>query len=210
MSTFSLCFFIHEVVNFPLHMDNVVVAIVSCYMGLRTVITTGILVEQSYYHLELRRIAQGFWASQLRGVPFQAPEGYWVHGTTQWIKFRICYITTTFVIGLLSPWRSLSVIGVIELAFLAERWLLELLCGHYQWKPRYIVESTQPYQEAAWKFFFRESWVTRRCFGTGFAGEEYFAELLARPRMWWLGYLIIISFGCLCGVFTFVACILLV
>ena len=206
--TFIIGLSIHELITSTPTFENMAMVIVSCYMLLRSFIIIGVFLVRYYDNYpELRRIAQGFWASRLRGVPFEAPEKYWIHGSTTQIGMRICCATTAFAIGLLSPWRSLTVIGGIEVAILAHHWLLELLCGRYQWKPHDIMTSTQPYQEAAWQFFFRESWMTRRCFGTSFGGDENFAGLLACPRMWWLGYLIMISFGCLCGALSFVASI---
>jgi len=213
--TFMFSLFVHELIVATHTMNDMV--IVTLYIGLRTLVTSGLLwlvargvnwLQFYFNYQELRRIAQGYWASRLRGVPFQAPEKYWIHGSTKQIRLRVCFISTASMIGLLSPWRSLSVMGGIELGFLAHNWLLELLCGRYQWKPRGIMTSTQPYQEAAWHFFFRESWVTRQCFSTSFGGDGYFAELLARQRMWWLGYLIVVSFAGLCGAVSFVASIL--
>jgi len=185
------------------------------------VIPTAYLVSRSllwlysyvFHFPELRRIAQGFWASTLRGVPFRAPDKHWIHGSARQIAMRICYIMITFTTGLIyrrRPWTTFSITGSVELGLLIYSWLVELLCGRYGWKPEFIAgTSFQPYQEVAWQHFFRESWVTRRCFGTSSDSNRHFARVLARSRMWWLGYLIIISFACLCGGVIFVASIVI-
>ena len=174
---------------------------------------TACLFYYSSSSLPMRR-AVDYWSYGIRATPIEASTTYWIHAPINLIKIRMCVAVIALILGVVfrtSAWAAwVGLCGCAELGSLGWSWLVELICGRYDWhatRPSNaevlppdstemlpleytsVTEPAQASEDIAWQDFFRASWLTQLCFGTSRPNRSL-VHLLTKKRTRWAGYVI--------------------